>query len=176
MLRKREELLNQSLGEARRIRASAENEYRSRVEESELVKEAQKQAAIIVEEAQQKAQRILDLTDGSLVKGFDDDVREVVASPGEEYVYTIHEGAIDVLDGKTLEKLYTRVEFPDEGELVFLPSLYCRGTPEALRNTWLIREGRATPMDSVASVLYDPNRVAAGAAGIRVRPAALKAK
>ena len=63
MLRKREELLNQSLGEARRIRASAENEYRSRVEESELVKEAQKQAAIIVEEAQQKAQRILDLTD-----------------------------------------------------------------------------------------------------------------
>ena len=63
ILRKREELLNQSLGEARRIRASAETEYRSRVDENELVKEAQKQAEKIVEEAQQKAQRILDIAD-----------------------------------------------------------------------------------------------------------------
>ena len=64
VLRKREELLNRSLEEARRIRASAETEYRSRVDESELVKEAGKQAAKIVEEAQQKAQRILDVADG----------------------------------------------------------------------------------------------------------------
>ena len=41
ILRKREDLLNQSLGEARRIRASAETEYRSRVDESELVKESE---------------------------------------------------------------------------------------------------------------------------------------
>ena len=63
MLKKREELLNQSLAEARRMRASAENEYRSRVDESELVKEATKQAEKIVEEAQQKAQHVLDLAD-----------------------------------------------------------------------------------------------------------------
>lgn len=120
--------------------------------------------------------RILDLADGTLVMGFEKDVQEVVASPREGHVYTVHDGAIDVLDGETLERRYTRVEFPDEGELVFLPSLYCRGTPEALRNTWLIREGRATSMDSLASVLYDPKRVAAGAAGIKVRPAALPAE
>ena len=63
VLRKREDLLNQSLGEARRIRASAETEYRSRVDDNELVQEAKKQADWIVEEAQQKAQRILDLAD-----------------------------------------------------------------------------------------------------------------
>ena len=63
MLRKREEILNHSLGEARRIRASAETEYRSRVDESELVKETRKQAEKIVEEAQQKAQHILDMVD-----------------------------------------------------------------------------------------------------------------
>ena len=63
VLRKREDLLNHSLEEARRIRASAETEYRSRVDESELVKEAEKQAAQIVEEAQQKAQHILDMAD-----------------------------------------------------------------------------------------------------------------
>ncbi|MBI4199839.1 MAG: hypothetical protein HY535_05155 [Chloroflexi bacterium] len=59
VLRKREELLNQSLGEARRIRSSAESEYRSRVEENQLVKEAHKRATQVVEEAQQKTQRIL---------------------------------------------------------------------------------------------------------------------
>lgn len=63
MLGKREELLNRSLQEARRIRASAETEYRSRVDESELIKEAKKQAVQIVEEAQQKVQRILDAAD-----------------------------------------------------------------------------------------------------------------
>ncbi len=63
MLRKREDLLNHSLEEARRIRASAETEYRSRVEESELVKEAEKRSAQILEEAQQKSDRIVSLAD-----------------------------------------------------------------------------------------------------------------
>jgi cell division septum initiation protein DivIVA len=63
VLRKREDLLNQSLGEARRIRASAETEFRSRVDETELVQGANKQADQIIEEAQQKAQHILDMAD-----------------------------------------------------------------------------------------------------------------
>ena len=63
VLRKREDLLNQSLGEARRIRASAETEYRGRLDENELIQEAKKQAAELIEEAQQKAQHILNLTD-----------------------------------------------------------------------------------------------------------------
>ena len=63
VLRKREELLNQSLSEARRIRASAETEFRDRVDENELVQGAEKQAEQLIEEAQQKAQHILDMAD-----------------------------------------------------------------------------------------------------------------
>ena len=63
VLRKREELLNQSLGEARRIRASAEDEFRSRIDDNELIQEAKKQSEKLVEEAQGKAQRILDTAD-----------------------------------------------------------------------------------------------------------------
>lgn len=63
VLRKREDLLNQSLGEARRIRASAENEFRSRIDDNELIQEARKQSEKLVEEAQGKAQRILDTAD-----------------------------------------------------------------------------------------------------------------
>jgi regulator of protease activity HflC (stomatin/prohibitin superfamily) len=63
VLRKRDELLNQSLGEARRIRASAETEFRDRIDENELVHGAEKQAEQLVQEAQQKAQHILDIAD-----------------------------------------------------------------------------------------------------------------
>ncbi|MSQ22888.1 MAG: hypothetical protein EXR53_06275 [Dehalococcoidia bacterium] len=63
ILKKREELLNQSLGEARRIRSSAETEFRSRLDDHEMLKEAKSRADKIVEEAQQKAQRILDMVD-----------------------------------------------------------------------------------------------------------------
>ncbi len=45
VLRKREDLLNQSLGEARRIRASAENEFRSRVDDTELLKRGPKRCS-----------------------------------------------------------------------------------------------------------------------------------
>ena len=63
ILRKREDLLNQSLGEARRIRASAETEYRSRVDESELIKESEKQGQKIIDDAHEKAKRILEIAE-----------------------------------------------------------------------------------------------------------------
>ena len=63
VIRKREDLLNQSLGEARRIRASAENEFRSRMDDTEMVKEAQKEARKIREEAEIKAQRMLEMAE-----------------------------------------------------------------------------------------------------------------
>ena len=49
--------------EARRIRATAESDYRSRIDESELMKKGHEEAASVVEEAQQKAQRMLDIAD-----------------------------------------------------------------------------------------------------------------
>ena len=63
VLQRRDDILSQSLVEARRIRATAESEYRSRIDESELVKKAEEEGARVVEEAQQKAQRILDIAD-----------------------------------------------------------------------------------------------------------------
>ena len=63
VIRKREDLLSQSLGEARRIRASAENEFRSRMDDTELVKEAHKEAQKIRGEAEMKAQRMLEMAE-----------------------------------------------------------------------------------------------------------------
>lgn len=63
LLERREDLLGQSLVEARRIRASAESEFRSRVDESELVKKSQEEVAKILEAAQQNAQRVLAVAD-----------------------------------------------------------------------------------------------------------------
>ncbi len=63
ILSKREQLLTHTLGEARRIRSSAETEFRSRVDDNELTKEAKKQADKALEDAQQKVQRILDMAD-----------------------------------------------------------------------------------------------------------------
>ena len=63
VLRKRDDLLNQSLDEARRMRASAENEVRSRVDDSELMQEAQKQSDGLIAEAQERAQHVLDMAD-----------------------------------------------------------------------------------------------------------------
>ena len=63
VLQRRDDILSQSLVEARRIRATAESDYRSRIDESELMKKAEEEAARVVEEAQQKTQRILDIAD-----------------------------------------------------------------------------------------------------------------
>ena len=62
-LQMRENLINQALTEARRIKTSSEDEARSRVKDSEVLKEAGKQSEDIVAEAQRRAQRILDEAD-----------------------------------------------------------------------------------------------------------------
>ena len=61
-LQMRENLINQALLEARRIRSSSEEEARTRVSESEIIEEAKKLSEEIVGEAQRRAQRILDET------------------------------------------------------------------------------------------------------------------
>ncbi|MFQ5859995.1 MAG: hypothetical protein ACE5IG_00410 [Dehalococcoidia bacterium] len=53
-------LISQAQAEARKIREAAEEEYRARVEESEVVKGATQRAEELSQEAQQKAQRQLD--------------------------------------------------------------------------------------------------------------------
>ena len=63
LLQMRENVINQALLEAGRIRSAAEEEARARVAESEITKDARKQSEKTIEEAQRKAQRILDETD-----------------------------------------------------------------------------------------------------------------
>jgi len=92
VLRKRKELLNQSVGEARRIRASAEDEFRSRIDDNELIQEAKKQSEKLVEEAQRKAQRILDTADS------DADTRRTSADQySQEVLYKLEQEVAELL-------------------------------------------------------------------------------
>ncbi|MBF8266863.1 MAG: hypothetical protein HW388_371 [Dehalococcoidia bacterium] len=60
LLQMRENLINQALMEARRIKTIAEGEAKARVNESEITKAALKSSDEMVAEAQRRAQRILD--------------------------------------------------------------------------------------------------------------------
>ncbi len=59
VLERREQIINQTMLDARRIRATAESDSRHLVEESEMVKSAKKRGEEIYAEAEQKAQRLL---------------------------------------------------------------------------------------------------------------------
>ncbi|MEX2599199.1 MAG: hypothetical protein WD533_06040 [Dehalococcoidia bacterium] len=59
VIERREQIINQTMLDARRIRATAESDSRHLVEESELVKSAKKRGDELYAEAEQKAQRLL---------------------------------------------------------------------------------------------------------------------
>ena len=59
VLERREQIINQTMLDARRIRATAESDSRHLVDESELVKSAKKRGEELYAEAEQKAQRLL---------------------------------------------------------------------------------------------------------------------
>jgi vacuolar-type H+-ATPase subunit H len=63
VLARKDDILNQSLDEARKIRSSAETEYRNKIDDSELTKEAEKEGERIIQEAQQKVQHIIEAAD-----------------------------------------------------------------------------------------------------------------
>ena len=60
VLERREQIINQTMLDARRIRAVAETDARTLVDESELVKSAKKRGDEIVAEAEQKAMRMIE--------------------------------------------------------------------------------------------------------------------
>ena len=63
LLQMRENVINQALLEAKRIRSTAEEEAKALVKESEITKEARKKSEDLIAETQRKAQRILDEAD-----------------------------------------------------------------------------------------------------------------
>lgn len=92
VLRKREDLLNQGLEEARRIRASAETEFRSRLDETALVKESQKHADQIINEANEKAQRIIESAQAEADKR-----RSAADAYSQEVLYQLEQDVASVL-------------------------------------------------------------------------------
>lgn len=63
ILDRREQIINQTKLDARRVRATAESEARTLVDESELTRSAKKRADEIVAEAEERAARILQATE-----------------------------------------------------------------------------------------------------------------
>ncbi len=63
VLQRREQIVNQTMLDARRIRATAEGDARALVDEHGLVKAANERVAAIIEEAGQKAARIISLAE-----------------------------------------------------------------------------------------------------------------
>lgn len=63
LLEMRESLISQAIQEARQIRNTSEQHAKTRVTESEITKDANKQSEEIIEEAIRKAQNVLDATD-----------------------------------------------------------------------------------------------------------------
>ncbi|MBI4203160.1 MAG: hypothetical protein HY532_08630 [Chloroflexi bacterium] len=92
VLRKREDLLSQGLDEARRIRASAETELRSRLDETTIAKEAQKYAEGLVAEAQGKAKRVLEAAEAEAKKR-----REAADQYSQEVLYQLEQDVASVL-------------------------------------------------------------------------------
>lgn len=63
ILLRKDSVLGQAQIDARRLKASADEEFKSRLNESELVKAARRRADEMVQEAQRKAQRLLEQAD-----------------------------------------------------------------------------------------------------------------
>jgi flagellar biosynthesis/type III secretory pathway protein FliH len=78
LLENKDNLLQQAQSDAKRRRTEAENAYRSRVDENEIVSAAQEKARIIEEEAEQRANKRLEQAD-----------REAMAKRAEAYNYAL---------------------------------------------------------------------------------------
>ena len=59
VLDRKDHIINQAMAGARQLKSQANEEYRERLDQSELVREAQKRAEEMVSEAEQRATRIL---------------------------------------------------------------------------------------------------------------------
>jgi flagellar biosynthesis/type III secretory pathway protein FliH len=78
LLENKDNLLHQAQSDAKRRRTEAENAYRSRVDENEIVSAAQEKARIVEEEAEQRANKRLEQAD-----------REAMTKRAEAYNYAL---------------------------------------------------------------------------------------
>ncbi|MCP3918928.1 MAG: PQQ-binding-like beta-propeller repeat protein [bacterium] len=90
---------------------------------------------------------------------------------GQDGRYAVAENATStvVFDGRDLRRLYARSELAGAGALTHTPELFVWGSPAALRAAWIVEDGVARRLTQLAPELYDPKRIRAAAAGIRLQ-------
>ena len=103
MLEKREQILNQSLAEAKRVKATAISESKALLDQNELVKEAQKKAEELLDDSQRRAQRLIEqaeIESKNSRQGADVYAQEVLYKLEQEVsdVLSTVRGGIEVLD------------------------------------------------------------------------------
>jgi vacuolar-type H+-ATPase subunit H len=59
VLDRKDQIINQAVSDARRIKSQADEEYRERLDQSELVREAHERAEVTVSDAEQRATKIM---------------------------------------------------------------------------------------------------------------------
>lgn len=87
ILQKRDNILNQSLMESRRMRSAAEEEAGARVNEGQIMKDAQRKADELLADAQHRAQRMVGEADKQArarIKGADQYAQEVLQKLEQE--------------------------------------------------------------------------------------------
>ncbi len=81
VLDRREQVINQALSDAKRIKAAAESEARTRLDESELVRSAKRRGEEVVQEAESRGQQLMQRFQAELQTrraGADEYAREVL--------------------------------------------------------------------------------------------------
>jgi vacuolar-type H+-ATPase subunit H len=93
VLERREQIINQTMLDARRVRATAETDARVLVDESELVKSAKKRGEEVFAEAEDKAQRVLALAEREARKkmtGADQYAQDTLANLEEQVLNVLN--------------------------------------------------------------------------------------
>ena len=120
--------------------------------------------------------RIVDVADGSTVADLEPlDVDELDLTLDERRLVAVHDGALVVLDARTLERRLTCVPFERGHHLAFSPAGYFDGTPGGVAWTRVRVGGESRALAAYASVLYDPKKLAASARGLATTPPRLPA-
>jgi hypothetical protein len=106
---------------------------------------------------------LVDLKDAGLNQlEFSGDGSRLVASTGD---------SLKVLRASDGALLFERVEVVDGGAFLHSASMHVDGSAVSLRRIQVLFGGESFPLDALATVLLDPKRVRAAAAGVSVAPA-----
>ena len=65
VLAQKDQILNQAIVDARRTKARAEDEYRERLDQNEIIEKAQRKAEQTISEAEERAQRLINQSESS---------------------------------------------------------------------------------------------------------------